>query len=327
MSGGNGGASGFRPGALTPFSAEEAADDLLDFVSRPDTRFGTGWSIDDTVGMVGVGELALLWARTSCGKSTWTLNLVHNTPDIPTVVFNMEMTPRRQLEWLAAMTFPLETPGRDIENVLRFGPDDNRYDETMKAVRGVRDYYPNLHFVNPSRPTVEDFSVVLEDIESMTGTRPQRVFIDHMTLMRGATDYSGVVETASKLHSWAMADNVAVYCLQQTGRGGNDGERGVRNDGHIPVTLSSGLYAGEHDADWIYGLYRPDRHPKFKRRKEDFDSITAWFDMNDELESVRGLVVFQVLKNRPYGETLESGIEFHYDGHTRTYNELGLDYP
>ena len=315
--------SAYQAGGLIPLNAGQAGDDLLDFVTRPDTRFGTGWSLDDSVGMVGTGELALMWARSGCGKSTWTLNVIRNTPEVPTAVFSMEMTPRRQLEWLTAMTYTMSTPGRDIEAVLREGPDDNRWNEVIAAVRKTREHYPVLHFVNPSRPTVADFNVVVSDIEDMTGVRPQRVFIDHMTLMQGANDYNGVLRTAADLHSWAMAEDLAVYCLQQTGRGGSDGDKGVRNDGHIPVTLSSGLYAGEHDADWVFGMYRPDRHPKYKRRKEEFSMPSQYWEMNDELQTVKGLVVFQVLKNRPFGETLESGIELHYSSHTRRYTELG----
>ena len=317
--------SGYVPGGLIPVNAGEAGDDLLDFVTRPDTRFGIGWSLDDSVGMVGTGELALLWARSGCGKSTWTLNVIRNTPEIPTIVFSMEMTPRRQLEWLTAMTFPLQTPGRDIEGVLREGPEDDRWQEVIDSVRQTRQVYSYLHFVNPSRPTVADFNVVVSDVEAMTGIRPQRVFIDHMTLMQGANDYNGVLKTAADLHSWAMAEDLAVYCLQQTGRGGSDGDKGVRNDGHIPVTLSSGLYAGEHDADWVFGMYRPDRHPKYKKRKEEFSRLTDFWSMNDEAKAVRGLVVFQVLKNRPYGETLEAGIELLYHPHSRTYTELGSE--
>ena len=43
---------------------------------------------------------------------------------MPTVVVNMEMTPRRQVDWLLSMTFDLQTPGRDIEEVLRMGEDE-----------------------------------------------------------------------------------------------------------------------------------------------------------------------------------------------------------
>lgn len=313
-------ASGFAPGALVPLSTEEAASDLFDFVGRDDTRFGLGWSIDDTCGQVGTGEMALMWARSGAGKSTWMLNVIRNTPTVPTVVFNMEMTPRRQLEWLAAMTFDMTVSAREIEDVLREGPDDARYHETREAVAAMGHRYPDLHFVNPTRPDVTDLAIVLDDIDGVSGVRPRRVFVDHLTLMAGADDYRGVSRTASELHDFAMKNDVALYVCQQTGRGGGDDGR---NDGHLPVTMSSGLYAGEQDADWLFGLYRPDKNPKYKKRREQFKDYQDYLDVRMELEKVRGLVIQQVIKNRPFGETLESGIEFMYDRHTRRYQEVG----
>jgi len=38
---------------------------------------------------------------------------------------------------------------------------------------------------------------------------------------------------------------------------------------------------------------------------------------------ILALTVLQVIKNRPFGDVNETGIELYYDGHTRKYNELG----
>jgi hypothetical protein len=307
---------------LVPLDLSEAADDLLSFISRPETRFGTGWSIDDSCGQVGTGELALMWARSGSGKSTWMLNIIANTPRIPTVVFNMEMTPRRQLEWLAAMTYSkLPVPARDLESVLRAGPDDDRYDEVARSVKNTFQAYSQVHFVNPSMPGIEDLMMVVDDITDKSGVRPTRVFIDHLTLLSDTQDYSGVVRTAAKLHSTALREDIAIFCLQQTGRGG--GGQQERNNGHLPVTMNDGVYGGEADADWIFGLYRPDRNPKFSWREERFKSRADYLQMLADRESVRGLTVMQVIKNRPFGDVNESGIELWYDSHTRRLEELG----
>ena len=264
--------------------------------------------------------MALLVARSGSGKSTLYLNIIRNTPAIPTVVVNMEMTPRRQIEWLTSMTYDLETPSRSIEEVLRFGADDSRYGEVVAALSGMGDHYPNLHFVSPSRPSISDLTFVLEDIENETGVRPMRVFVDHLGLMKGCTDYNGYSVMTSGLHSWALREELAVYVLQQTGR--NDGSGG-RNEGHLPVTVSSGVYTGEQDADWLMGMYRPDRAPKFKKSKYAFEDPEDYFEMLSDLERVRGITVFQVLKNRPFGDILEQGIELRYDLHTRRLHEPG----
>lgn len=158
--------------------------------------------------------MALVWARSGSGKSTLVLNIIRNTPSIPTLVVNMEMTARRQIEWLTSMTFDITTPSRYIEEVLREGDEDNRYDELQWALSEMPIRYPNLQFVMPTRPSVSDLHSVVEDIEDATGVRPVRVFIDHLGLMRDCADYSGYVKTSGALHSWAMQEDLALYVLQ-----------------------------------------------------------------------------------------------------------------
>jgi hypothetical protein len=308
--------------ALAPVTVREAGEDLLRYSKEEHTRFGTGWSIDDQCGMVGAGELVLWVARSGSGKSTAYLNVIRTTPDVPTVVVNMEMTPRRQIEWLLSMSYDLNTPGRQIEEVLRSGEDDHRYGEVTTALEMLGERYPHLHFVTPSRPTVSDLLYVLEDITDQTGVRPVRIFVDHLNLMAGGEDYSGTVKAAAGLHHLAMSEGCAVYVLQQTGR--SDGAGG-RNDGHLPLTMTSGLYGGEADADWVWGMYRPERAPKFKKSRFQFDDPLDYYQMLEEREQVRGLTIFQVLKNRPFGDLHEDGVHLMYDPHTRRLNELGFN--
>lgn len=309
-----------QAGGLRPINAHEAVVDLVEFSRADHTRFGTGWSIDDICGEMGLGEMALMWARSSSGKSTWTLNVIRNTPQVPTLVVNMEMTPRRQVEWLTSMSYDLPVPGRELEGVLRWGSEDPRFAECMGKLEQVPEMYPNLHFATPSRPTVSDLRVLLDDIEDASGVRPQRVFIDHLGLMSGAEEgYAGYARNTADLHSLAMSEQVALIVLQQVGRGGDGG----KNDGHRPVTFGDGLYTGEQDADWVYGLYRPDRDPQFKKSIYQFDDPTDYYAMQDKYNAVKGRVVFQVIKNRPYGDTCEEGVTFLFDSHTRRYSELG----
>lgn len=306
---------GAHTGALTPLSTTEAVASLMQVDRRP--RFGMGWSIDDSVGCVGVGEMALMWSRSGGGKSTWVMNVLANSPEVPTLVVNMEMTARRQTEWLAAMTFDLPVGGQEIEQVLARGLDDPRFDHLAASLEQMPQVYKHLHFAQPSRPTIADLSFYLEEIDNMTGVRPQRIFIDHLGLMGGATDYNSYTALTGDLHSFAMNEEVALNVIQQTGRSGGQ----ERNMGHIPVTLNSGVYAGEADADFVFGMYRPDRNPKFQKSRWDFASEYEYNEMRRDYEEVRGLVILQVVKNRPFGDLLEGGMELHYDHHTRIYKE------
>lgn len=321
MASGRGVTKAQAAGAHAPLSAvdaDAAVDELIGFTEADTPRFQTGYSLDDSCGMMGPGELALLWARSGSGKSTLLLNWLAASPHVPTAIFNMEMTPRRQIEWLAAMTFDLETPARDIEEVMRWGADDPRYDEIIASLRAMKTRYPGLNFFQPATPTVKDMAMAVDAIEDRTGIRPQRVFIDHLTLMKDARDYDGVGRTAGALHSWAMSDGLLVVAIQQTGRGGN--QEG-RNDGHLPVTLSSGVFAGEHDADWIWGLYRPERDPKFHKLTGYSLEPAKREALAIEQANVRGVTRLQLIKNRPYGETRDDGIILRYNSHNRRLTE------
>jgi hypothetical protein len=228
------------------------------------------------------------------------------------------MTARRQIEWLLSMTYDLQAPARSIEEVLR-DPSDPRYQEVAACLTALGDAYPNVCFVTPEQPTVSDLECVLEDIEAQTGIKPVRMFIDHVGLMKGASDYQGMVVTTSQLHSMAMRQGVAVNALQQTARGA--GDQG-RNDGHLPLTMASGMYGGEADADWVFGMYRPERAPKFKRSRYQFDDPNDWYQMLDDRKLVEGITVLQVLKDRPFADLNEDGIQLRYEPHNRRLEEL-----
>ena len=305
--------------ALSPLSTAGAVAQLVDHAGKDESRFGMGWSIDDTCGCVGTGEMALMWARSGSGKSTWYCNVVANTPEVPTVVVNMEMTARRQIEWLLPMTFDLETPAREVEEVLRSG-EPGRYEEVMSALEQMPERYPNLHFVTPSHPTVADLEVLIEDIADQTGVKPLRMFIDHLGLMGDTADYQGYVKTAGALHALALSQDMAMIVLQQTGRSGGDAGR---NDGHLPVTFSSGVFAGEQDADYVYGLWRPSRNPKFKKSRFDFPDPNDYYQMMDDYKKVEHLAMLQCIKNRPFGDLNEDGLELTYIPHSRRLVEAG----
>lgn len=299
---------------LEPDNVDAAVRDLLGFAAADVPRFPTGYSLDDTCGCIGPGEMGLIWARSGSGKSTLVLNIICNTPKVPTVVFNMEMTARRQIEWLCPMTFDLSVAARDMDDVLRdkLHP---AFSEVTSALLAMSKRYQHLHFPEfTSSPTLTELAMKVDEIGERTGVRPDRVFIDHLTLLKDVRDYENVTKMAAAIHSWAMTENLAVIVVQQTGRGGFDGGR---NDGHLPVTLSSGLYAGEHDADWIWGLFRPERDPYFKKQRWEFKKLEDYETMLQRLADVRGIAKLQLIKNRPYGEVKEMGVDLAYWPHSR----------
>lgn len=289
------------------FTPEEAFGALMRHVQSDVGRLPTGYSIDQSCGMMSPGELALLWARSGTGKSTLLTNILSRTGHVPTVFFTMEMSAWKLNVWLTCMTHNLAVPVREVEDILAWGEDDDRYGSLVGAFQSMKRFHPNLHFVQMSRPpTVNDLIAECDAIWDRTGVQPARVFIDHLSLMEGARDYTGMSMTTAALKTWARNSSLGVIAIQQTGRSGGD----ARNDGHIPVTLSSGIYAGEHDADFIYGLYQLGKDPKY-RKPENRDA---------HYEKLRGTSNLQLIKNRPWGELNEDGIVMEFD--RRSYRLL-----
>lgn len=301
------------------FTWEQALDDYVASAEAGDKGIKTGYSIDKECGLMDTGELALVWARSGAGKSSLLLNIINNTPDVPTVFFNMEMRARTMAEWLLTMGGNMSEPYRLLKDIILAGPSDGRYERVMSDLNAAKKNPPTCWFVEPRSPSIDDLARVVDNITVSTGIRPVRVMVDHLNLMQGARDYEGVVRMGEQFHQWAQDDELNVIVAQQTGR--NGGPSGERNDGHIPVTLSSGVYGGEHDADWILGAWRPERDPKFKKVKADFKKADEYYAVQAEKKRVKNMTLVSVIKNRPFGTLLEDGITLFWDVMTRSLVE------
>ena len=302
------------------YSFGEALDQYIEASANPTSGIGTGYSLDRECGLMDVGELMLVWARSGAGKSTLLLNFINNTPEVPTVFFNMEMRARTMAEWLTTMSGQLAVDYRQLKSVILNGDDDPRYGGVMEQLEKAKAIQaPCVWMAEPRSPTCDDLARTIDDIEVETGIRPVRVLLDHLSLMSGARDYEGVVRTGETLHQWAQDDGLAVICAQQTGRSGGPG--GERNDGHIPVTLSSGVFGGEHDADWVLGAWRPERDPKFKKSRADFKKDGEYEAVQAEKRRVKGMTHLSVVKNRPFGTLLEDGLTLFWNDRTRKLEE------
>ena len=272
----------------------------------PPRTIGTGWPIDRICGTMEPQQLALLWARTSAGKTTILCNWVWNTP-VPTVFVTLEMPPQVITEWLLTISGKLTVPARELREVLA-DRDDPRYQQTVAELREVRREFPPIWIVPARAPTVADLHDIVDRIEMEIDQHIDRVMIDHLGLMAHGRDYTGVATTASELRQFAEDTDRLVIAAQQTGRTAYNGTTYGRNDGHLPVSLSSGLFAGEHDADWIYGAWRPERNP----------------DLGPESRAaVKGITRFSVVKNRRHGTIHLEGISLRYNPRTRQLTPTG----
>jgi replicative DNA helicase len=226
------------------------------------------------------------------------MNVCALTPETPTVVFSLEMPLRQLWAWLLPMVYDLPFHAHTLDEVVSGQSGDEWAAVARDAGDKLADEYRNLYLEAPQSPTGDQLARAVDDIERLEDVTIERVFIDHLSLLAGVNDKATVDRAAYFLKSWAKDTNRAVIALQQTGRSGGDGHS--RNDGHLPVTLSSGVYGGEAAADWIYGLYRPELDPKFAK------------DGSEVPSNLRDVMRFQVVKNRGTGEVSARGIDLHY---------------
>lgn len=305
------------------YTPEAAFTRLSEVIRSEGRRFGTGYQdIDSKCGQMGPGELALIWARAGAGKSTLACNILARTPQIPTLVVSIEMPVHRLAAWLLTMSYDLSFPANRLDDAIRGGHGTPERDEYERAAAAAAARYERFELWHPKTPQVPDIIVRADLMAERTGRYPQRVVIDHLTRIDGAWDYVGILRTCAALQEWATDRGVLVVALQQTGRTG-DGLN--RNDGGIPVTLSSGLYGGEHEADWVFGLYRPERHPKYRKPRDEFRTHQEWAQVQAELSELKNISVLQVVKNRPYGTLCEDGVRLRFDPWTRRLEEAARD--
>lgn len=162
--------------------------------------------------------------------------------------------------------------------------------------------------------------MIIQDVEDATGVRPVRVFIDHMKYLAGSErGYDGYTQNSARAKEVAMSEDLAIYLLQQTGRREGVGEP---NDGHLPVKFGSGLYGGEEDADWMFGLYRPERDPRFRKTEYQIADTLKYLEMCAQRDAVRNILKCQVIKNRTFSELNEEGISLSYNPQSRKLREI-----
>lgn len=243
--------------------AGEAARRMVERSTFGVERYPTGFEeFDLQFGCIGRGELCIVSARSSVGKSTFLLNSVARTPVVPTVVFSLEMEPELQSFHLACMSHELMLSAK---NGLEAFADEESAGRTelLEAMTSLGELYPRLAFEWPPSLTVKEMRRYCGLCVAKWRTQPRRVYVDHLGLMPGGENREAYVVNLRSLKEWAVRDQIAVIVVQQVNRKG-DGEKEA-NHGHIPPGLASGMLGGEEQADMGFGLSQPGLDPKFRR--------------------------------------------------------------
>ncbi len=215
------------------------------------TGLSTGFTdLDDMTSGLQRGDLVIVAARPSMGKTTFAMNLVENAVlhnDQPVLVFSMEM-PAEQI-----IMRMLSSIGRINQTKVRTGKlDDEDWPKLSAAISKLKD-----------RPLFIDDTPALTPVELRSRTRriarehgaPAMVMIDYLQLMQVSGSTEGrtaeISEISRSLKALAKEFECPVVALSQLNRGVEQrpNKRPVNSD-----LRESG--AIEQDADIIMFIYR-----------------------------------------------------------------------
>jgi hypothetical protein len=286
--------------------AAEAARRMVERSTYGVERFPTGYdAFDLEYGAIGRGELGILSARASVGKSTFILNCLARTPQVSTVVFSLEMEPELQSLYLACMSHELMCPFKSAGDT--FAGEDNAWrKELVAAMESISELYPRLSFCWPGVLSIAEMRDYCRLALNHWGEVPKRVYVDHLGLMPGGEAREDYVHNLRALKEWAVHDSIAVIVVQQQNRSGQ-GDSGA-NHGHLPPGLASGMLGGEEVADFGWGLYQPGMNPALK---------------DVEAASMHNVTRLNVWKNRVFSQKSREGVDLRFDHHSHRLTPPG----
>src|SRR5262249_225922 len=146
---------------------DEIQQDYEDFASNPGHRFKLGYpSIDAEIKGVAPGEICVLAAGRSTGKTNVFCNVIHNNPDQPIAFFSLEMTKRLIWPRLYATHYGVEY--RSLEEEVRNG----------LALQPL-DTLPKVGVCDISGMSIKEIEEAIEEYRADKGESPRLVMIDY----------------------------------------------------------------------------------------------------------------------------------------------------
>jgi replicative DNA helicase len=255
----------------------ETFQDYAKWASDPRPRIGLGLPFFDTRthGGIARGEIAMVMAFSSVGKTTLGLNVIRNNFDVPTLFFSLEMSGRYVAARLAAMEVPTTTS--QVEYDYRTG-------QHPEYIQPLVDKYRAL--VIEDKPSIklsyahDAYDLATEKLAEKNLGAARLVIWDYMSLISAAGLLGGaekIEKLAVGLRDWTRERDVSSIVLHQVGKSDS------KDSGADPLSLDSGKYGGYEPMDYVVGAFAP-------RLKRGIPS--------SEFERVKDDIRFQLLKNR-----------------------------
>lgn len=220
-----------------------------------------------TDGLAG-GEVMYLLARAGVGKSVFMQNALRyfaiNYPTDGAVLFSLEMSAPQLGERM------LMIESEKTKDELKEMTDEEKEEIITR--------HKNVYYITRSFLSLTDIYSTLVKIKYKSNVR--LVVIDFLTRIKTLikTEYDSLRVATNFIKDMAKELDVAIIVLAQTGR-----EQG--GGGFKPLRMESGRGSGtiEEDADFVFGLYAPDRDP--------------YLNEGDKM-NWKDILIFQSLKTR-----------------------------
>lgn len=268
------------------------------------------------------GRMYLLMARTEVGKTTLSLNIaaaqmqqampaaltldmtdaVTNVPKAnpPGIaIASLEMT-RSEVLTRTLSILSRKSP-EEVEQELRLNGPDPLTTQHFSALS-------RLHIWDEPGVGWDELGLWVDEVNSTAPEPIKLMVLDHLQLLGGyhRSRVEKVKDAAKDAKIFAKQKDLALVVIHQTHRMAGEGRP---DHGDVPVTLESGEYGGEQDADVALGMFRPERNPDLTPNK---------------IAEYRDKAYLQVLKNR-FGKSLREGIVLRWVKPSMAFEEVPLD--
>ena len=263
----------------------EVMDNILS--DKPKDFIKTGIkSIDNKIMGFERGQLNVLGARPSLGKTALALNMLWNITlaGYPTTFFSLETGGNNIVERLVSSITNI--PLYKIKQADGLSDEDTT--QVMDAINQIKKH-SNLHIEDQAQMTPQD----VREVAMKSSDKPHVIFIDYLTLMQSdipQRDRRLEVEKISRdLKIIAKETGCVIIALSQLSRGVES-----RNDKRPMMSDLREAGGIEQDANMIFFLYREDYYDK---------------EMQDN-ETGKSDIEFIIAKNKD-GETGTAELEFY----------------
>jgi len=236
---------------------EEAINKRPDNTKPVVTRIG---KIDGNINLFAPGELTILAARPSVGKSSLMRQMIENAATAGVaLVFSMEVIAKTLTQ-----QFACEFAGVPFSD-WRDGRTSGEQDEAV-AMASMRPEFANIAVYQRTSITALDVSLAVTRLQAV-GRHPVAVFIDYLGLMkhdRAERHDLAVGSTTRMLKQFAIEKKVPIILLAQLNReverrGGGDRPRlaDLRDSGNIEQDADNVLFLWRKAEDGQYSVVEP----------------------------------------------------------------------